>query len=318
MTRHQASGRFGLGLSLAGSTMILWGVLPLILEGVLGALDPVTITWFRFGFSAVVLGVGLAWRRSLPSLRSLERGKLGLLGVATLFLAANYLGYLLGLDSTDAATAQVLIQAAPLLLAVGGIFVFRERFERLQWIGLAVLVTGMGIFFAGQLRSLVEGLDRYLSGAAWIGFAAVTWAVYGLAQKQLLLWLPSQGIMLCIYTGSAILFSFGAHPTALAGLDRLEWLLLLFASANTLVAYGTFAAALEHWEASKVSAVLALTPLATLAFAAAAAALWPDQVSSRPVGASALAGAAIVVGGSLLISLGQRRALPPPDADGSG
>ena len=55
MVRHQASGRFGLGLALASSTMLLWGVLPLVLQGVLTALDPVTITWFRFSFAALVL-----------------------------------------------------------------------------------------------------------------------------------------------------------------------------------------------------------------------------------------------------------------------
>ncbi len=318
MTRHQPTGEFGPGLALASTTMLLWGALPLILEGVLRALDPVTITWFRFTFASVVLGLVLGWRGALPSLRSLGRRRFALLIVATLFLAANYLAYLLGLERTDAPTAQVLIQAAPLLLAVGGIFVFHERFERLQWIGLAVLVLGMGGFFAGQLRTLVEGIDRYIAGVGWIGVAAVTWAVYGLAQKQLLLWLSSQGIMLCIYVGSALVFAFGARPTALAGLEGLEWTLLVFASANTLLAYGTFAAALEHWEASRVSAVIALTPLATLLFAAAGSALWPGHVDARAVGPGAFVGAAVVVAGSLLVALGQRATPRPTREDGSG
>ncbi len=292
--------------------MLLWGVLPLVLQGVLTALDPVTITWFRFSFAALVLFAWLRSRTALPGLRGLGRRRLGLLAVATLFLAANYLAYLVGLDRTDAPTAQVLIQAAPLLLALGGIAVFREPFSHVQWLGLAVLVAGMGGFFAGQLRTLAEGLDRYLAGVGWIGVASLTWAVYGLAQKQLLLWLPSQGIMLCIYAGSALLFSFGATPAALAGLDGAGWALLLLASLNTLLAYGTFAAALEHWEASRVSAVLALTPLATLGFTAAAASLWPAQVDARSVSAGALVAAAVVVAGSLLVALGQRRPDSPP------
>jgi drug/metabolite transporter (DMT)-like permease len=306
MARHQASGRFGLGLALASSTMVLWGVLPLILQGVLGVLDPVTITWFRFSFATVALLPWLARRGQLPRLGALVGRARALLAVATLFLAANYITYLLGLDRTNAPSAQVLIQAAPLLLALGGIFVFREHFVRLQWIGLGVLVLGMGGFFASQLRALAEGLDRYLSGAALIGVASVTWAIYGLAQKQLLLWMPSQAIMLCIYAGSALLFALGARPASLAQLDAAGWLLLIFASANTLLAYGAFAAALEHWEASRVSAVIALTPLATLGFTLLAAAIWPEHVDGRSVSPSALGGAAAVVGGSLLISLGRR------------
>jgi drug/metabolite transporter (DMT)-like permease len=306
VARHQASGRFGLGLALASSTMVLWGVLPLILQGVLAVLDAVTITWFRFTFATLALVPWLVLRGQLPRLRALGGRQLLLLGAATVFLAANYIAYLLGLDRTNAPSAQVLIQAAPLLLALGGIFVFREHFARLQWIGLGVLVLGMGGFFASQLRALAGDLDRYLSGAALIAVASVTWAIYGLAQKQLLLWLPSQAIMFCIYAGSALIFAVGAEPASLLQLDASGWLLLLFAAANTLIAYGTFAAALEHWEASRVSAVLALTPLATLGFTALAAALWPGLVDARSVSPSALGGAAAVVAGSLLVALGRR------------
>jgi drug/metabolite transporter (DMT)-like permease len=150
----------------------------------------------------------------------------------------------------------------------------------------------------------------------WIGVASVTWAVYGLAQKQLLLWLPSQGIMLCIFAGGALIFTAGAAPVTLAALSTSGWLLLIFSSANTLLAYGTFAAALEHWEASRVSAVIALTPLATLGFTAVAAALWPQHVDARVVTPGALIASGVVVAGSLLVALGGRSApaVPKPQA----
>ncbi len=83
------------------------------------------------------------------------------------------------------------------------------------------------------------------------------------------------------------------------------WGLLAFCSANTLVAYGAFAAALEHWEASRVSAVLALTPLATLAFSVAAARFAPAQFATETLSWTSWAGAALVVAGSLLTALGR-------------
>jgi len=305
MPLHQASGRFLPGLLLSSTTMLLWGALPLILEGALESLDAVTLTWFRMAFSGAVLVAWLGRRGQLPRLRQLAPRGRGLLAVATLFLAANYLSYLLGLERTNAAASQVMIQAAPLLLALGGIVVFREPFARVQWWGLGLLALGMGAFFAEEVRQLVAGLDRYLTGALFIGVASITWAVYGMAQKQLLLWLPSQAIMLCIYLGSAVLFTPGAAPGLLLGLDAAAWILVLLASLNTLVAYGTFAAALEHWEASRVAAILALTPLATLAFARAAAALWPGFVNTSTASPAAFAAAAVVVAGSLLVALGQ-------------
>jgi drug/metabolite transporter (DMT)-like permease len=89
----------------------------------------------------------------------------------------------------------------------------------------------------------------------------------------------------------------------LANLDALHWALLLFCALNTLVAYGAFAEALEHWQASRVSAVLATTPMLCLGVVALVHALWPDAVASEHVGLFGFIGAALVVIGSALSSL---------------
>lgn len=308
MERHRASGRSGLGFGLAATTMGLWGVLPLALEVALRSVDPITLIWFRFVVAALLLGAWLAARGGLPRLRGLRAADGWLLAVAMAGLAVNYVGFLLGLQRTTPANAQVLIQAAPLLLAVGGLVVFRERFARLQWLGLAAIAAGLAGFFASQLGALGRELGRYLSGVSWIAVAAVTWAVYGLAQKQLLRALSSQGVMLCIYAGCALVFWPWAAPGTLARVSGADAAVLAFCALNTLVAYGAFAAALEHWEATRVSAVLALTPLATLACSAAAARLLPGAAAPETLSPASWAGAAAVVAGSLLISLGGRRA----------
>lgn len=286
--------------------MVLWGVLPLALKHVLGLLDAVTITWFRFLFSAVVLAV-LLWKRgSLPSVRSFGRGTWLLLGAATLGLAVNYISYLVGLDWTTPANSQVLIQLAPLLLALGGIFVFGEEFTRLQWFGFGVLVSGLALFSWSQLSVLASTLDTYVAGVGMIVFAAVMWAGYGLAQKQLLRDLSSPAVMLLIYTGCTVCFAPFAAPATLAPLGAMGWLVLLFCAANTLIGYGAFAAALEHWEASRVSAVLSATPLATLGFAALARLWIPESVPAEQLSLLSFAGAGLVVLGSLTTSLGGR------------
>jgi drug/metabolite transporter (DMT)-like permease len=194
-----------------------------------------------------------------------------------------------------------------MLLGLGGILVFGERYERLQWLGLGVLVAGLLVFFSSQLRAATAGADRYLLGSGILGVAAVTWAGYGLAQKQLLHSLPSQPLMLLIYVGCFLCFSVGAQPAALRGLDAADLGVLLYCAANTLVAYGAFAAALNHWEASRVSAVLALTPLVTLGCSVLAEALWPAVFHAESISWTSVAGAAAVVAGSLLITLGSRR-----------
>jgi len=47
-------------------------------------------------------------------------------------------------------------------------------------------------------------------------------------------------------------------------LTQLQLWLLVFCCINTLIAYGCFAEAMNLWDASKVSATLALAPLFTI------------------------------------------------------
>ena len=95
--------------------------------------------------------------------------------------------------------------------------------------------------------------------------------ICGSDQKQLLLKLDSSHILTAIYIFSALLLWPFAHPSRLFALDGLHWGLLAYCAINTLVAYGAFAEALAHWQASRVSAILATTPLLCLLGAVVAA-----------------------------------------------
>jgi drug/metabolite transporter (DMT)-like permease len=284
--------------------MSLWAVLPFALAGALARVEPVTLTWARFAFASVALAAWLALRGGLPQLRKLAAGGWRLLAFAVLGLAVNYIAYLVGLQRTTPASAQVLIQLAQVLLSLGGIFVFGERFTRVQWASFALLLAGLITFSWAQLAQLAAGFERYASGVLLIVFASFTWAGYGLAQKQLLVRLGAQPLMLLIYAGCALCFTPFAAPAQLASLDAAGWALVAFCGANTLVGYGALAAALAHWEASRVSALLAAGPLMTLAIAAFAAGAVPRE----RLDAASWLGAACVVLGSIGTSAGGRRA----------
>lgn len=310
MSLHQASGRWKFGLALALVTAGCWATLPVALKLTLEQLDPITLTWFRFLLAAGVMLAWLAARGSLGGFAKLDRKRWVLLGVAGLCLIGNYVFYLLGVQHTSPANAQLLIQLAPLLMALGGIVVFRERFNAWQWAGLAVILAGLGLFFREQLAASPAGAggQAYVYGSALVIVAAVVWAAYALVQKQLLMRLSSPAILLFIYLlASGVLLPF-ARPSALLALDGLHWGLLLFCALNTLVAYGAFAEALAHWEASRVSAILATTPLLCLGAVAAVHAVWPTAIAPEAVGVVGYVGAGLVVLGSALTSLmGQRR-----------
>lgn len=312
MALHQVSGRWRLGLTLALTTAAFWATLPIALKVALEQIDPYTLTWARFAFAALVMLLWLAGRRQLGQFSALGGKRWLMLGIAGLMLIGNYVGYLLGLKYTTPANAQLLIQAAPLLMGLGGLIVFGERYSAGQWAGLAAIVTGLVLFFSDQSgRALPAGGD-YLLGAALIGAAALVWAAYALLQKQLLLNLSSPAILGFIYVVAAVVLWPLAHPETLLALDRRHLIALVYCALNTLGAYGAFAEALAHWEASRVSVVLALTPLLCVGAVSAAHALHPDLIASEHIGVLGWFGALAVVAGSAMSSLLR----PSPRGDG--
>ncbi|MEE4696948.1 DMT family transporter [Pseudomonas alliivorans] len=301
---HISSGRWVYGLCLALLTALLWGILPVKLKQVLQAMDPVTVTWFRLLVSGSLLFVWLASVKRLPSFRLLGRKGKVLVVLAVLGLVGNYMLYLVGLRMLSPGTTQLLIQIGPILLLISSIFLFKERFSLGQGIGLAILLIGFGLFFNQRLVELLTSLGDYTLGVLIVIMASVVWTFYGLSQKQLLTVWNSLQVMMVIYLFCALLITPWAHPAEALQLSPLQGWLLLACCLNTLVAYGAFAEALAHWEASRVSATLALTPLITLASVAITAWLWPTYVQAEEINALGYGGALLVVLGSALTALG--------------
>lgn len=311
MALHQASGRWRLGLLLALITAACWASLPIALKVTLEQLDAITLTWFRFLVATVVMLAWLSWRGGLSVFRTLDGKRWWHLILAALLLIGNYVFYLLGVQYTTPANAQLLIQLAPLLMALGGIFIFREIYQWGQWCGLAIIACGLALFFSDQLGATGTGARAYLTGSGFVIVAAVVWAGYALIQKQLLMRMSSQTILFFIYAAASLVLLPFSHPQKILTLDASHAWALAYCALNTLVAYGAFAEALVHWQASRVSAILAVTPLLCLAVVAIVHSISPTTIASEHVSVLGYVGALIVVIGSSMSSLlGKKKAEP--------
>jgi drug/metabolite transporter (DMT)-like permease len=300
---HSTSGRWRLGLALALTTAVFWGLLPIALEVALAGMDAWTITWYRFATAAVALGIFLAWRGRVPLRAPLTRRGWVLYAVALLCLVANYVSYLLSLELTSPTVAQVLIQLAPMFLLFGGVIVFRERFAPLQWAGFVVLVAGLLVFFHDRYAEVFALQTRLGLGVAVMLFSALVWSVYAMAQKQLLTQLASGQVLFLLYAGAVPLLLPPAQLAQILELNGLQLSMLAFCCANTVIAYGCFAEALEHWEVSRVSAVVTLAPIVTVLGMQGAAWLWPAGVPAESLSGWNLLGASMVVAGSMTTAL---------------
>jgi drug/metabolite transporter (DMT)-like permease len=291
-------------------TAVAWGFLPIALKEMLLWMDAYTIVWYRFLVATLIAGAWLTWNGSLPRLLQLDAKSWLILFLAIAGLIGNYVFYTLGLKYVSPGTTQMLIQTAPIFLLLGGVFVFGETFAGRQWLGLLLLVGGLVLFFHRQL-GVIASLEGDLPvGVALITLASIVWTVYALAQKFLQRHITAQGILLVIYFVSTIVLMPTANPASISGLGLWPFAILAFCCLNTLVAYGSFAEAMRHWEASRISAVIALSPLLTILFAQVLDALPTGYESEESIDLLRLLGAMVVLAGSISCALGGSKEKP--------
>lgn len=300
---HISSGRWLFGLLLALTTAILWGVLPITMKEVLKGMDAYTITWYRFTVAGIFLLFYLSIKAKLPSFKILGKSGIALLFIATLGLLGNYVFYVIGLNMLTPGTAQLMMQFGPIILIIASVFIFKESFNLIQVLSIIILMIGFVLFFNQRLIEVFTSLGTYTLGIIILIIAAVLWASYGLCQKQLLTQWNSMQILLVIYLGSSLLLLPMSTPSTIMQLTSLQFWLLAFSCINTIIAYGAFAEALAHWEASKVTATLTIAPLVTFIGTTLGALLWPDYVIADKINFLGYVGAILVVSGSSLIAL---------------
>ena len=306
---HTPSGNWKYALLLSLFSALLWGILPLVLQAMMSYMDPYTITWYRFLLAGIVSFSILSYKKGIPHLRGRSSQIVITLLISAIGLCGNYILYLQGLSRTGPGAAQVLIQLAPILLILGGVTIFKEDFGIRQLIGLICILVGFGLFFHHRVEEIFTSLTEYTLGIILIIGAAATWAAYALAQKQLLRLFNAQQILLLIFCVGTILFLPTAAPGQLLRLDLTGIILLAFCSANTLLAYGCFAEALEHWEASRVSAILAIVPLLTLVFMELVIPVYPDLLSSEEITWVSFLGAIVVVVGTVIFVIKKNKSI---------
>jgi drug/metabolite transporter (DMT)-like permease len=300
-----SSVRHWYGFTLSLLVAFMWGVLPVFIKLCLQSMDAVTITWYRFAVAGLFVFAVLWQQRALPVMSKLVFKKRMWLLVASLFLLANYVSNVTALKYLSPEATQVTMQLAPFLLMMGGIVFYGERFTVIEKCGAMVLFSGLLLFFNDSLLALVSTLDEFTVGVLFVIFSAFCWAAYALMQKPLLRVLSAAQLTLMIYViGVLVLLPF-TQLRQLMDMTSLQIFALVFCCVNTIIAYGAFTQALQVWQASKVSAVIALAPLFTFASMVLAVRYLPEHFVASELDMWAYIGAGTVVLGSALTSLGK-------------
>ena len=253
---------YQIGLLFATGTSLCWAFLAIVLKYALDFVDAGSIVWFRMLTAAVCVSVFFAFKNP-HQLKILRNPPLWAV-IAALCLAANYFGYMKGLELTNVTNTQILIQLATVFLILAGIFYFKEALSLIQWMGIFTAFCGFGLFYWDQLLHFADNLHTYFYGNIWLVFASLTWAVFAVLQKKLSKkWSPQQ-INILVYIISALSFTLLADFKTIFNLNFQQWLVLIILGFNTIIAYGCLGEALKRTPASYVGFIIALDPLVTL------------------------------------------------------
>ena len=296
---HKPVAGFLLSVVAAG----LWGILPIALKELLAGMDATTIVWYRFLAAGLVLSAWLIFKGNLPNIVKATPAVRWILIVAALGLCANYSLFSQSLNYVNGETSEAVIQLTTLFLILGGVVFYKEPFDGIQKLGTAFIVAGLLLFFHDRLASFGSLENQGTIGVLIVFVAAVTWTIYALLQKKLLKSFSSVQILFLIYAFSVVVMLPFISPAKLFQLNGFELALLSFCCLNTLIAYGCFAEALNLWDASKVSAVLALAPLVTIGTLKFIVLFDPNYAFSDRLTIISLLGALFLVVGSVLAAL---------------
>ena len=287
------------GIIYAAITAFFWGFLAIALKVAVQKVDPVTIVWFRFLIAFFMLSAWLMYKNR-SSFRILIKPPL-LLVFAAMALSWNYMGYMLGIHHTTPSNAQLFVQSGPLILALAGFVLFKEKLNRNQAIGFAIALAGFSFFYRDQLTAFFDSQGQYKTGILLTLSGAVAWSVYAILQKKLVAVHPVDALNLFLFGFPAIIYISFVNFDSLTHLSFTWWLLLVFLGMNTFIAYTCVANALKYAEANKVSIILILNPMITFITMGILTQMNVSWVEHERFSIITIVGAALVFTGAILV-----------------
>ncbi|MBE7636973.1 EamA family transporter [Sneathiella sp. P13V-1] len=164
--------------NLKGSLYMVLAMAAFALEDMLfkAATEHASIAYsvILFGLGGLVIFLGLTWRAGEvifhPGLKSRA------LIVRTIFELGGRLFFALALALTPLSTASAILQATPLVVALGAVIFFAERVGWRRWLAI-------GIGFVGVLLILRPGLDGFEATSIFAVLATIGFAGRDLATR---------------------------------------------------------------------------------------------------------------------------------------
>ncbi len=277
--------------------VLIWGVNFAVVKWAFEVVDPLTFNALRHALASLVLIPIVRARPGASFPRRADLGRIVVLGLLGNFV--YQFAFVFGLERTRAGNAALMLALVPVfLLLVGGRTVDRGRATLL---GILLSVAGVALVSGGAIR--LEGSGTLVGDLLVLGAAAV-WAVYTVGAQPLIerygairttawtLWVGSAGLLI---TGVPSMLQQDWGEVGLGAWGGIVYSGVL----SIAIAYLLWYQGVRVLGGARTAVFVNLPPVVALA----AGWLW---LGERLTTAS-LVGAAMVLGGVLLVRAGSRR-----------
>ena len=249
-----------LPLGAVATTLALWASAFVVIRHLGHDFSPGALSLGRLLVASLAL-TAITLASGLPRPTGREWGSIVAIGV--LWFGIYNVALNEGEQRVDAGTAAMLIQVAPVLIALLSAVFLDDPFTRNLTIGLGLAFGGVVLIGTGSS----PGGDRDLVGVLLCLLAAATYAVSLVLQKPLMARLRSVHVIwLACTVGAVTCLPFAGQlwtETAAAPTSSVWWLVYL-GVFPTALAFSTYGYALRHMTASRLGVTTYLVPPITI------------------------------------------------------
>jgi drug/metabolite transporter (DMT)-like permease len=279
--------------------MALWGLSFTANHELLRSLDPTQVITLRFLLAAVSFALVLG---AVPAFRPSLRGRDWVIVVACglLSVPAMQMSMILAQTYVTPAVAAMLAATAPIFIAVVAALALAERMSYRAVAGIAMAMGGAVLVVlaaSGERTDVVSGNPW---GAGLVLVAQLTWALYTVLSKPLVVRQPPIGIIgATVIAGTLAMTPLTPHALADAGsLGAMDWGWLVYlAVGGTLIPYLIWFSSLGHMDANQVAVYMYLVPLCAL--------IWSAVLVSSVPSLVAIIGGIVIISGVALTQAGK-------------
>ena len=245
-------------------TMVCWASNMVVGRAGVGHVPPVALAQLRWTIAMLILLpfaarlIARDWaaiRANLPIL-----ALLGFVGIGVY----NTLVYI-GLRSTSAINASLLASIFPVVVAVFGFVIYRDRLTLAQFAGILIAMLGVAVILSrGELAVLLE--VRLNPGDLWVLSAHLAYALYTVMLRERPAIHPLAFLTMTVIIGQALLIPFAIGEAVLTEARLvLDWQTLglgvYLAVVPAIVAYIAFNKAVALVGSNRAAPFLHLIPI---------------------------------------------------------